>query len=233
MCIRDSYLSAYLNVNPEGTPLPPARFIMISLNNLNIKPADLDEAGFILSESLKQMNAIFGRINQIVAHSLGTVFLANALKQADDFSTLPQHICLDRGPTSLWEVSKKYGWGIGLLIYPIAKCGGWVADVEEDLLTYCSKAENKPALLITGVLQDHHFSGDANLCFSKKIKALENAEILIFDPPRQLVHQTAHHNLRPDFLNPRYLLEESDFIQHSENLAAAIIRRSFKRPCLN
>jgi hypothetical protein len=42
------------------------------------------------------------------------------------------------------------------------------------------------------------------------------------------VHQTAHHNLRPDFLNPRYLLGESDFIQPSENLAAAIIRRSFK-----
>ena len=71
---------------------------MISENNLNFKPATLDEAGFVLLETLKALRTEFGEIDQLVAHSLGNVFLANALKQADDpkEKLLPKHICLDR-----------------------------------------------------------------------------------------------------------------------------------------
>lgn len=220
------YLAAYLNSHKEAESLPPARFIMISENNLNFKPATLDEAGFVLLETLKALRTEFGEIDQLVAHSLGNVFLANALKQADDPKLLPKHICLDRGPTSIWEASKKYFLGMGRLIYLLVKCGGWASDIEQDLTDFCQKWEERPSLLITGVIQDHHFSDGANLCLGEKIKKIDDIEVLVFNPPIQLVHEGAHHNLRPDFFNPRYLATDSGFMKPLENLPEAIIRHS-------
>jgi len=78
----------------------------------------------------------------------------------------------------------------------------------------------------TGVIQDHHFSGSANLCLGEKIKEMNDIEFLVFNPPRQLVHEQAHHNLRPDSFNPRYLITDSDFMKPLENLPDAIIRHS-------
>lgn len=221
-----SYLTAYLNAEKEGQPLPSARFIIVSENNLNFKPETLDEAGLVLLETLKALRVEFGDIDQLVAHSLGNVFLASALRQTDDPKVLPKHICLDRGPTSIWEISKKYFWGMGRLIYLLAKVGGWVSDIEQDVFDFCQKWEEKPSLLITGVIQDHHFSGGANLCLGEKINGIQDIDVLVFDPPRQIIHETAHHNLRPDFFNSRYLVGESDFMKSSENLPEAIIRHS-------
>lgn len=220
------YLSAYLNTETEEQSLPPARFIMISENNLNFTPATLDEAGFVLLETLKTLKREFGEIDQLVAHSLGNIFLANALKQVDCPNLLPKHICLDRGPTSIWESSGKYFLGLGRLMYFLGKVGGWTSDIEQDVVDFCQKWEDKPSLLITGVIQDHHFSGSANLCLGKKITKIEGIDVLVFDPPRQMVHEHAHHNLRADFLNPRYLVGESDFMKSLENLPEAIIRHS-------
>jgi len=219
------YLSAYLHAQKEEA-LPPARFIILSENNLDIKPTTLEESGFILLETLKALHREFGPTHQVVAHSLGNVFLASALKQMDDPSCLPQHICFDRGPTSIWEVSKHYCWGLGRLIYLFVKCGKWASDIEGDIVAFCKKWEHKPTLLVTGVVKDHHFSDSANLCFGEKIKKLEDVDVLVFNPPYQLVHDQAQHNLRPDFLNSRYLLGHSDFIGSSENLSEAIMRHS-------
>lgn len=224
-----SYLAAYLNEEKGGQPLPPARFIVISENNLNFKPANLDEAGFVLLETLKALKTEFGEIDQLVAHSLGNVFLASALKQASDPKLLPKHICLDRAPTSVWEASKKYFWGFGRVIYLLAKVGGWASDIEQDIFDFCKKWKEKPSILITGVIQDHHFSGSANLCLREKMKKLEHVDVLVFDPPRQIVHEKAHHNLRSDLLNPRYLVGESSFMKSTENLPEAIIRHSLFR----
>jgi hypothetical protein len=220
------YLAAYLNAYKEAESLPPARFMVISENNLNFKPATLDEAGFVLLETLKILKGEFGEIDQLVAHSLGTVFLANALKQADDPKFFPNHICLDRGPTSIWEASKQYLLGLGRLIYLLAKCGGWTSDIEQDVIGFCQKWENKPSLLITGVIQDHQFYGSANLCLGEKIKKNKDIEVLVFNPPRQLVHDQAHHSLKVDFFHPLYLIVDSGFMKPLENLPEAIIRHS-------
>lgn len=227
--VTHPYLAAYLNSQKEAKSLPPARFIVISENNLNFKPAMLDEAGFVLLETLKILRAEFGSIDQLVAHSLGNIFLANALKQVDDPRLLPKHICLDRGPTSIWEASKKYFFGLGRLIYLLAKCGKWASDIEQDVVEFCQKWKERPSLLITGVIQDHHFSGSANLCLGEKIKKIDNINILTFNPPRQLVHQQAHHNLRPNFFNSCYLTTNSDFMNPLENLPEAIIRHSLAK----
>ncbi len=102
------YLTAYVNSEKEGVALPPARFILISENNLNFKPETLDEASFVFLEILKALKEEFGPINQLVAHSLGNIIFTNALKQEYNSEILPKHICLDRSPASIWEASKKY-----------------------------------------------------------------------------------------------------------------------------
>ncbi|HSW72595.1 MAG TPA: hypothetical protein VLG44_04230 [Chlamydiales bacterium] len=218
------YLAAYLNAEHEGEPLPPARFIIVSENNLNIKPETLDEASLILLETLKALQVEFGNIDQVVAHSLGTVFLANALKQADSPNLLPKHICFDRGPTSIWEASKKYR--LGYLLYLLVSKSRWASDVEQDIVDFCGKWKERPSILVTGVIQDHHFSGGANLCLGEKINKINDVQVLVFDPPRQLVQENAHHNLRADFFNSRYLVWESNYLKSSENLPEAIVRHS-------
>lgn len=221
-----AYLAAYLNAETGESPLPPARFIVLSENNLNFKPATLEEAGFALLQTLKALKEEFGEIDQLVAHSLGNIFLASALKQIDDPKILPKHLCLDRGPSSLWEASKKYFWGFGRLSYCLAKIGGWTTDLEQEVLAFCQKWKERPHFVVSGVIQDHYFSGDANLCLGNKIQEIEGIHTLVFDPPRQVFHQHAHHNLRSDFLNSRYLTNESNFMNSSENFAEALIRHS-------
>jgi hypothetical protein len=220
------YLAAYLNAENEGKPRPPARFIVFTENNLNYKPISIDEAGLVFLETLKVLRSEFGEIDQLVAHSLGNIFLTSALKQIDDPKILPKHICLDRGPSSIFEASKKYFWGLGGILYFILEFGKWAADLQQDLVDFCMKWKERPPIVIAGVLQDHHFSGEANLCLGAKINQVDGVDVLVFDLPQQIVHPQAHHNLSADSLNPRYLTRESDFIKTSENFSEAIIRHS-------
>jgi hypothetical protein len=115
---------------------------------------------------------------------------------------------------------------LGGILYFLLEFGEWAADIEQDLVDFCQRWENRPPIVITGVLQDHHFCGEANLCLGEKIAQVEGVDILMFDPPQQIFHVQAHHNLRADFLNPRYLTNESDFMEPLENFAEAIIRHS-------
>ena len=198
---------------------------MISENNLNFKPATLDEAGYVLLETLKTLRKEFGDVDQLVAQSLGNIFFANLLKQIEDPKILPKHICLDRGPTSIWEASKKYFCGLGRLVYFLGKFGGWVSDIEQDIVNFYQKWEKRPTIVVTGVDQDHHFSGSANLCLGEKIKKIQDIQKLFFSPPRQISHEFGFHSMRADFLNPRYLIGQSNFMKISENLAEAILRQ--------
>ncbi|HSX37381.1 MAG TPA: hypothetical protein VLE95_00950 [Chlamydiales bacterium] len=223
------YLSAYLNAEEDDSQLPPARFIIISQNNINYTPADMDEAGWILLATLKLMQKEFGEIDQLVAHSLGTVFMSNALKQVNDPKCLPRNICLDRGPISSWEVSKKYLWGLGRLFYLFVEASGWTSDVEQNVVDFCQKWTDRPDLVITGVEKDHYFSGSANLCLGEKIRQIGKIHVLVFNPPLQFIHENAHHNLRPDFLNGTYLANESSFMAEHETLPGALIRHSLYR----
>ena len=102
----------------------------MSANNFDFVPSHIDQVGAVVVEALKLFEKKYGKIDQLVAHSLGTVFLANALKQVEDTHFLPEKICLDRGPISTWEASKKYFGGLGRLIYYLAKAGGWAEDVQ-------------------------------------------------------------------------------------------------------
>ncbi len=225
------YLSAYLNSEKGGVVLPPARFIVISENNLNFKPATLDEAGLVLLETLKALKEEFGDFDQLVAHSLGTVFFANVLKQVHDPKMLPKHICLDRGPTSIWEASKKYFWGFGRLIYVLADFGGWASDIEQDVVGFCQKWEERPSLVVIGLQEDHHFSGSANLGLGKKIKKIPGVQTLVFAPTQQITNESGQHTMRADSLNRLSLIKESkesDFIQPSESLSQALIRHSLR-----
>lgn len=224
-----SYFSSYINSCKNQSDLPPARFIVVSENNLNYKPESMEEAGYILKETLAALNKEFGEIDQVVAHSLGTILLASALKQTETDSTLPKHICFDRGPISVWEASKRKFFGIGCLLYLFVKMGRWDEDLEESIDLFCKRRNHKSSILITGAAQDHHFPGNANLVSSEKLKRNENVQRLLFDVPRQIFHQDAQHNLRPDLLNSNYLLCDTDYMQPSECLSDAIIRHSISR----
>ncbi len=131
------------------------------------------------------------------------MFLASALKQVEDPKLLPKHLCLDRGPTSIWEASKKYFLGLGRVIYVLSRAGRWASDIEQDVADFYNKWKETPSLLVTGVMQDYHFSGGANLCLGKQIKAIKDVAVLVFNPPRQIIHERAHHSVRPDLLNAR------------------------------
>ena len=115
---------------------------------------------------------------------------------------------------------------MGRLIYLLAKCGGWASDIEQDVTDFCQKWEERPSLLITGVIQDHHFSGGANLCLGEKIKKIDDIKVLVLTSNTNWAPECAHHNLRPDFFNPRYLTKASGFMKRLENLPEAIIRNS-------
>lgn len=56
-------------------------------------------------------------------------------------------------------------------------------------------------------------------------------QVLYFDLPRQVVHEAAHHNLRADILNKRYLqLQTSnDVMRDHENLSETLMRLSLVR----
>ncbi len=215
------FMEAYV----KAKEIPAGRFIVISENNLNYKPTSIDEAGHILMQTLKALKEEFGEIDQILAHSLGIAFLSNVFKQTED-PFLPKNICFDRGFASSWEASKKYFWGLGRLFYLFAKFGNWASNVEDDIFQYCHKFKERPSIVIVGVEQDHYFSGAANLSLSSKLRTTPGVQIMHFDPPRQLAHQYAHHNLMADLLNPLYLQHESDFMLESENFPEAIIRHS-------
>lgn len=220
------YLAAYLRAEKEGTPLPAARFIVVSENNLHFLPKSLDEAGLCLLETLKTLRKEYGEMDQVVAHSLGTVFLANALKYVEDLSVLPHNLLFDRGPKSLKEASKKYLWGFGRFIYFLMEIGKWAGNPEQEIVDFYQKWEVPPSLVVASVEQDHYFSGSANLSSGEKIRAIPQACFLVFNPPRQFAHAFAHHNLRTDYLNSCYLVEESDYIKPNERLSEAIIRNS-------
>jgi hypothetical protein len=124
------------------------------------------------------------------------------------------------------EVSKNYFWGVGRLFYFLMEAGRWAGDPEQELVDFYQKWDETPSLVIACVEQDHYFSGGANLCSGSKIRTIPQACFLVFDPPRQFAHASAHHNLRTDFLNPRYLTEESDYMEPDESFSEAILRHS-------
>ncbi len=231
------YLAAYLKKKEHNRSLPPARFMIISENDIQDKdtaspyrPASMEEAGTIFHHTVHALQAQYGKADQLAAHSMGCIFAASALKHFEA-RDLPKNLSLDRGPTSIWEISKKRLFSLGwCTIYPLAKLVGWSLDLEQQLADLCARIQNL-RILISGVEQDHHFSGTANLCLGETTRKLQLAgrvNVLYFDPPRQVVHEAAHHNLRSDYLRSLYLKHPSKgkALIGGTSLAEEIVSRS-------
>lgn len=126
------YLAAYISEKEVVPTTPPGRYIIMSANNMtylddrgqqqDYKPASLDEAGFIVMKTLEHLRSTYGQIDQIAAHSLGCILLANALKQTSypSANLTDRNIFYDRGPVSIWEISKKRFCGLGAGLFPLA-----------------------------------------------------------------------------------------------------------------
>jgi hypothetical protein len=76
------------------------------------------------------------------------------------------------------------------------------------------------------MVQDHHFSESANLCLANSIQGIKDVEVLVFDPPRQVIHEHGHHNLRSDLINSCYLVKKSNYMNPLETLPEAVLRHS-------
>ena len=233
------FLSSYLSLSKENQNLPPARFITITQYDISqleggtiesdYKPKSLDLVGEILEKTLAEVQRKYGQADQLLAHSIGCVFLSAALKYLSPSST-PKNMAFHCGPSSLEEVGKNF-W-FGQTICKIAQLTGWGVNTAREITNFRKYfAPKELSLMISGVKQDYYFAGDANLCISPQMKALQRenlAEILVFDPPMQLFHDRAHHNLPTDFLVPNYLHPECDpgILEEEEHLARALIRKS-------
>lgn len=214
-----------------------SRFITLGFNDVqdsstlqHIRPATIEEGGWMYYQALQKLQKEFGKINEWSACSLGCIFVASALKHFKE-EELPKNICFHTGPTSIWEVSKKQLMSLGWLFYPLLKFVGWASNVEKEISDFCQK-NHQTTILVSGVKNDIHFPGSANLCLGKEIQKLHDEgriQLLYFDPPQQLFDKSSHHSLRTDFLNWIYLktIPSSDFLDELEhwNLAEVTVNR--------
>ncbi|MCX6990559.1 MAG: hypothetical protein NTX49_05805 [Chlamydiae bacterium] len=230
------FISAYLAKRRADPSLPPARFILISQYDLRqgvtpYKPETIDEAGQILSSTLSSLQDKYGPINQLAAHSLGTIVTGAALKYIDR-TRLPRHMYFDRGPSSIQEICRsKLG---GSILYPLASVLGWDIDLGKEVAEFHRSCEIPPSIVISNVKKDHHFVDTAALSRSSHIERLaaeSKLEVMEFDFPGQDLHETAQHNIGNDQLYGHYLLpravEERRLpLGRAESMAQAIVERS-------
>lgn len=228
------YLAAYLEEKKKDPTLSPARFVLISQYDMQVdgapfKPRSLDEAGLILKKTLDTLYETYGEIDHLVAHSLGSIIFASALKHFEgDAKAFPQHIHFDRAPSSIEAASKTQSFGS--ILHFLATLSGWSVDIGKELADFYLKNPKVPCI-VSGVKYDFYFPGPASLHEHKKIKEISQVKVLIFDPPHQLFHMRAHHGLRADLLNGHYLVDHSDrqFLREKEHLATASMRHTFQK----
>lgn len=227
------YLAAYLERRKEDAALPPARFILISHYQTNSeeglwRPKTIEEWGKALTQLVETLSKKYQKIHCLIGHSVGTVPLGAALNSLSP-SAIPSLLCFERAPSSIESLSKDY-WGSSLL-YLLAKQTGWSIDLGKELHTFCQKEEN-PSCIISGVLQDYYFRDAAGLPNHPLVAELETqnkAKVYLFNPPNQLFHPRAHHNLRADLLNGNYLIRSSNQTEiEKKNLAHIVFSRSIQ-----
>lgn len=225
----------------------PARFIVWGYYELTIstgsntpkifKPANFDAIGEIIKRTLQALRNHFGQFDLISAHSAGCFHLASLLKRSGP-ELLPSMLHFDRGPFSIYNVSRHY-WCGGLL-YAITKRNEMTIDVSKEIQSFFDRCfsqnfanAQKSTCLITGVLEDYVYPDSAGLASSDCLEGYEKqlkCAKWIFNPPAQIVHPRAHHNLRLSFLNKNYLSSVGNIdMLATENLSEALIRLSHKR----
>ncbi len=235
------YLSSYLDLKRENPSLPSGRFFLVSQYNLShegkpYRPSSLQEAGLILTLALASLKKEYGDIHQCVGHSLGCILLASALSHLVHQPDLtPKNLFFDRGPSSIKEIS--HSEHIGKLLFPLIQALGWSIDVGKEIYNFMQSLSRQgvriPHVVIGGVEHDHYFSQQKNLYHSKEIESLhkeKKVERLLFDPPKQVFHERAHHNLGTHYLHPCYLQDGSSpaFMRQGESLSHALLRHSVR-----
>lgn len=204
-----------------------------SQSSATYKPPTLEASGEVLKRTLEALQEEFGKFNLVFAHSAGCITLASLLKRSGS-ELLPTMLHFDRGPSSLYEVSRHYWFG-GLL-YAIAKRNGLVIHVDQEIKNFfnrCSKEDSinlqKCTCMVTGVEEDFVYPGQAGLATSN---CLDDFQIKIqltkwvFNPPEQINHSRAHHNWRLVCFNKSYMTSSKGSVEMlpEENLAQAILR---------
>lgn len=242
-------LAAYLDVQEKK---PPVRFILIdhystiSLEGVVHTPETLTEAGFLLSETLKSIEATYGTIHQLLSYSVGSVVTAaalkyfhtfmkssdaTALKPSRAFKSLPKNMVFDRGPSCVTKLSNGYIGGSILL--QLAKLSGWDINVGKEISNFvdCCKG-GSPAITILNALNDHRFSLSSTLYSNPDIAKLveeKKATSLLLDICAQIVHENAQHSFGLGNWYGSHIVgggEKQDFLPRDRNLAEAIIRTS-------
>ncbi len=235
------FLSSYLAIKNEHITLPPARFMMITQYDIcrlgdgdareEYLPESLDQAAMILASTISSLQKKYGQpLDELVAHSIGSVFFSAALKYMTAQS-IPRNITFHCGPSSVSTVGKNF-W-FGRISAKLAEISNWSVDVAKEIAAFYKKfSESKKfSLVISGVKQDHYFSDGANLCSAAEILSLKEKnqiDLLLFDPPVQFFHNRAHHNLPIDFLVTNYLTDTSnlEFMGQDNHFAKALLRHS-------
>lgn len=223
-----AHVHPFLNSFIEHTVgRPQARFISITQYDMKCegevyKPASLDESGQILAKAISCLIKEFGPIDQLFAHSLGSIQLCASLKH---LTQMPISIHLHCAPSSIRAVVQ-HMWG-GRVIHHIAAKAGWSLDAEAEIGRFLHSRPDFP-LVVSGVEHDHYFSGSANLCESGELQKL-GVTLLKYSPFHQVVHPTAHHNLPCGQLLPYQLSKPNAYINGNESLASAVVRHSLGR----
>ncbi len=234
------FLSSYLAIKGENKTMPPARFIMITqydICNLGDSgapeaylPESLDQAAMLLATTISSIQKKYGPTDQLLAHSIGCVFFSAALKYLTEES-VPQNIAFHCGPSSVSTVGNNF-W-FGKIPTKLVEICNWSVDVAKEIAAFYKKFSGSKefSVVVSGVKQDHYFSGEANLCLAAEILSLKEEQLidlLLFDPPVQFFHNRCHHNLPTYFLVSNYLIDasNSDFMEREDHFAKALLRHS-------
>lgn len=222
------FLASYLEKNKHSIFPIPLRMICISQyatfeNNHLYKPKTLEEAGMILTEVLKKIAKTKGPIDQVVAHSLGTIVLASSLKYAaHEKGLIPSNILFDRGPSSIEETSyRKLGNLGGWVALKLAKLSGWDLDLGLEIQKHLgSRVESN--ILISEVIHDFHFE-NIGISSSPQLKNVPFKKF-IFDFADSFHIWRSHHSLSPSLLDGHHLVPRNpSLLENNESLASKVI----------
>jgi len=230
------FLTAYIRQKQQQPNLPALRFFVISQYNtyedeggtLVYKPKTFTEVSIIVSRIGAALTEHWQTpIHHLIGHSLGCMTCIGSLRYWAP-STLPKQIVLDRGPSSVMQLSKLF-WG-GRLLVPLATWTGWNIDFGQELYAFASKTIS--SIVVISMKDDHIFSHHANLAASHEVQLLTHAckiTKLTFALPKQYIHQHALHGIGLQHFSANHLTEKNSrqtFLLAHETLTEALLRNA-------
>ncbi len=233
------FLASYAEKAKENPSIAPFRGILISHyatkeNGSKYAAKTMDEAGLILTETLKQIYTQKGPVAQVIAHSLGTIILSSALKHlASENGAFPKNIYFDRGASSVENLSTLFGL-LGRISLPISRLTGWDVNIGHEIAKHLSNRPNQ-TIYMSEALKDHRFPGPCSLLNSPHIAGLGTKNGFFkfsFDFSAQLFATAGHHNLHNGQLDGHHLIStNSEKLKNEETMAEKIMDLIFNYKC--